>query len=114
MEDESTSTLFPHGLSRVLTGLFRKFSAFLPLHQGLVVTTDREKVAVIFVEDRAHDVLRVSTIRAWLGTLTGRISEECDETVIVSTCEKFAVMRSSDTINVGTVSSARVDTFSVP
>ena len=60
-------------------------SALLPLHEGLIVTTDREEVFVVSSgEHDTHDVLRVTTEASGETTLSCRVAEQVDKTVVVT------------------------------
>jgi len=61
------------------------------LHEGLIVTTDREKFGVICTEGYAYDVLRVTTEASRLA-LDARVSEEVDEAVIITSGEELTVV----------------------
>ena len=88
-------------------------SAFLPLHKGLIVTSNGEEVAVAKAEHDAGDVLGVTAVRSGY-TLDAGISEEADETVIVTGSEEHLVIRTADGVDMGAIGATGVDTLRLP
>ena len=88
-------------------------SAFLPLHKGLIVTTNGEEEAVANVEHDAGNVLGVTAVGSG-DTFSAGISEEADETVIVTGSEEHLVIRTADGVDVGAIGTSGVDTLGLP
>jgi len=76
----------------VKTGGTDNYSAFLPLHEGLIVTTDGVEVGVAGAELDTDDMLGVTTEASWLTTAAARVAEEADKAVIVTSGEESAVV----------------------
>jgi len=89
-------------------------SAFLPLHEGLIVTTDGVEVGVASTEHDTDDVLRVTTVGARHATLAARIAEEADETVVITSGEESAVTGCAHRVDVSAIGAGGVDTLGVP
>jgi len=60
------------------------------------------------------DVLRVASVGAWLVSLADWISEESDETEVITAGNKLVIRRAGNGVDVGTISSSWEDTFDVP
>ena len=83
------------------------------MHESLIVSTDRVKTGIILGEHDTDDVLGVTTERSGLGLDAG-ISEEVDETVIVTGSEELTVAGASNGVDVSTISAAGVDSLGLP
>ena len=88
-------------------------SAFLPLHEGLIVATDREDSGVILAPKDTDNVLGVTTVRAWL-SLDARVVEDVDKAVVIAGCEEHLVAGAADGVHVGAIGALRVDTGGLP
>jgi hypothetical protein len=88
-------------------------SAFLPLHEGLIVTSNGEEVAVISAESNADDVLGVTSVASGL-TLDDGVAEQVHETVIISGSHELAVSRAANRVDVSSIGSGGVDTLGLP
>lgn len=88
-------------------------SGALPLHEGLIVTTNGVEVAVASAEEHADDVLRVAAVRAGLA-LDDRVAEEADETVIITGGDKLLVSGGADRVDMGAITARGVDSLDVP
>ena len=88
-------------------------SALLPLHEGLIVTTNGEESGVISAEQDTDDVLRVTTVRSWHG-LDAWVVEDVDETVVITGGEELLVSRAADGVDVGAIGALGVDTGGLP
>jgi hypothetical protein len=66
------------------------FSAKLPLHDSLIVTTNGEEPVgeVTSTELDAHDVLRVASERSRLDSLSGRVTENVDKTEVITSTDE--------------------------
>ena len=89
-------------------------SALLPLHHGLIVATNREEFGVICGEHRTDDVLGVTAVRSGNTTLSARVAEEANETVVITGGQEHTIIGASNTVNVGTICARGVDTLSLP
>ena len=87
-------------------------SQLLPLHEGLVISSHREDVAASFREGDTYDVLRMAAIRSGNTAISAWVTEQVDETVVVTGCKVLTVWGSSNGVNVSSVSARRVDTLS--
>ena len=94
--------------------LMSSFSASLPLHDGLIISTSGPDILIVIREDTASNMFRMSTVAAWISTFTSWVSEEGNETIVITTGEELSVVRSSDTVDVSTIGSLGVDTLSAP
>jgi hypothetical protein len=56
----------------------------------------------------------MSTVAAWHSAFTSWVSEEGNETVVITTDEELSIGGSSDTVDVSTIGSSGVDTLSAP
>ena len=72
-------------ISNIVSGWDKKgaFSVSPPLHESLIVTTDREEVSIIAIESDSHDMLGVTSERDGHVTFSARVSEDIYESVIV-------------------------------
>ena len=89
-------------------------SAFLPLHEGLIVTTDGEQVSVSGAEKDAGDVLGVTTERSGDTSLEAGVVEEADKTVIVTGGKEHLVIGTADGVDMGAIGASGVDTLGLP
>lgn len=89
-------------------------SAFLPLHEGLIVSTNGVEVTVILGEHDTDDVLGVTAVTAGLAALSARVAEQVDEAEIVSGSQKHAIAGAANGVDVSTIGASGVDTFSGP
>ena len=88
-------------------------SGALPLHEGLIVATDRVEVAISRAEEDANDVLGVTAVRAG-AALDARVTEEADETVVITGGEELSVEGGAHGVDVGAISARGVDTLDIP
>lgn len=89
-------------------------STSLPLHEGLIVTTDGPKVEVVVSEHGTDNMFGMATVRAWSSSHAGRIVEQCHETVVISASKKLAIGGARDTVDVSAICALRVDSLDVP
>ena len=94
--------------------LHRSCSGSLPLHEGLIVATNGEEARIVSREHGTDYVLGVTAIRSGLSTLSARITEEVNETVVITSGKEHSIVRASNAINVSTIGARRIDTFSFP
>jgi len=88
-------------------------SASLPLHEGLIVTTNGVEIGVAIGEHDTDDVLRVTTV-ASRSALDAGVSEEVDKTVVIASGEELTVSGAADRVDMGAVSARGVDTGGLP
>ena len=86
----------------------------LPLHEGLIVTTDGPEVAVIWTEHSTDNMLGVTTERPWFASHAAWVSEDGNETVVISTGKESTVGTSANTVDVSAISALGVDSLNVP
>jgi len=87
-------------------------SALLPLHESLVVATDRED-AVSLKNDVSYE-LRVSTVSSALGSLSNGVTEEAYIAPVVSGQDKLSGGVAADTVDVRSIGTSGEDTVNVP
>ena len=88
-------------------------SALLPLHEGLIVTTDGEKSSIVGAEQNTDDVLGVTAVRSGLGS-DAWIVEDVNETIVITSGEEHLVAGANHGVDVSAVSAAGVDTLGLP
>ena len=88
-------------------------SALLPLHEGLIVSTDGEESGVTGAEHDTDDVLGVTSETLGLA-LDAWVVEEVDETVVITGGEELFVLGATDGVDVGTIGALGVDTLGLP
>jgi len=59
-------------------------------------------------------VFGVTSEGAGNSTVSGRVSEELDETVIITASDEVSILGSADTVDVSTISTAGEDTLNIP
>ena len=96
-ETEATELHLACSVARVTS------SGALPLHESLIVATNRVKVAISCAEEDANDVLRVTAVRAG-AALDARVTEEADETVVITGGEELSVEGGAHGVDVGAIS----------
>lgn len=84
----------------------------LPLHEGLIVTTDREDA--ISLEDAVGNVLRVTTVGSALSSLSAGVTEDTDVAPIISSEDKSAGLIASNSVDLGAILTSREDAVNVP
>lgn len=89
-------------------------SAALPLHEGLIVSTNRVETLVVGGEHGADDVLGVTTVRSGLSTLSAWVTEEANETEVITGGEEHTIVGASDAVDVSTIGARGIDTLSLP
>lgn len=87
-------------------------SALLPLHESLVVATNRED-AVSLENDVSYE-LRVSTVSSALSSLSNGVTEEAHIAPVVSSEDELSCGVAADTIDVRSISTSGEDTINVP
>ena len=93
---------------------FIECSAFFVLHEGLVISSNGEKIVSSVAELNTDNMLRVSSVASWVSSWTGWIVPEADKTVIVTSGEKSSIWGAVDSIDVGSVDTFREDSPHVP
>ena len=89
-------------------------SALLPLHEGLIITSNGvESGVVTAAEFNTDDVLGVTSVASGL-TLDNGVAEQVHETVIISGSHELAVSRAADGVDVSSIGSGGVDTLGLP
>jgi len=91
----------------------RYYSAFLPLHEGLIVTTDGEETLVASAEHDTDDVLGVTAVASGLA-FDARVVEEVHETEIVTSGEDLLVVGAANGVDMGAIGASGVDTSGLP
>jgi len=94
--------------------LHRSCSGALPLHEGLIVATNREETLVVGGEHGADDVLGVTTVRSGLSTLSAWVTEEANETEVITSSEELSISGAADAVDVSTIGTLGVDALSLP
>ena len=84
------------------------------MHEGLVIATNRVETGVIAAERDTDDVLRVATVGSGLATLSARIAEEADETVVIAGGQELTISGASNAVDVGAIGARGVDALSLP
>jgi len=87
-------------------------SALLPLHEGLIVTTDREDALTL--EDEVGHELGVSTEGSGLSSLPDGVAEEADIAPVISSSDEITFRVSSDAVDVSAIGTSGEDTITVP
>jgi len=59
-------------------------------------------------------VLRVTTVGSGLATLSARIAEEANKTVIITSGQEHTIRGASNAVDMGTISARGVDALSLP
>ena len=89
-------------------------SLSLPLHEGLIVSTDGVEMCVVVVaEEDANNVLGVTTVGSGLA-LDNWVTEEVHEAVVITSGHEHLVAGASNGVDVGTIGARWVDTLSLP
>jgi hypothetical protein len=86
----------------------------LPLHEGLIVATNREEFGVSLAEHNTDDMLGVTSEASGEATLSAGVAEQVDETVVVTGGQELLVVGASNGVDVGSVGARGVDTFGGP
>jgi len=84
------------------------------LHEGLIVTTHGEEIFVILAEQDSDDMLRVTSKGSWNSSKSARVSEDVDETVVITSSNEHTALGSVNSIDVSTIGSTWEDNFNVP
>ena len=93
--------------------LHRSCSGSFPLHEGLIVSTNREESGVTGAEHDTDDVLGVTSETLGLA-LDAWVVEEVDETIVITGGEELFVIGATDGVDVGTIGALGVDTLGLP
>ncbi len=74
-------------------GVFDVFKSSVspPLHEGLIVSTNREEVVISGGEAYADDMLRVTSERDGLVAEARGVTEDIDQAVVIASCYKLPV-----------------------
>jgi len=84
------------------------------LHEGLIVSTNGVETSVVRGEHGTDDVLGVTTVRSGLATLSARVTEEANETIVITGCQEHTIIGAGNAVDVGTISALGVDALSLP
>ena len=90
------------------------FSAFLPLHKSLIVTTNGVESGIIRGEGNTDDVLGVTSEGSGRSTSEAGIVEQVHETVIITGGEQHLVVGATNGVDMCTIGTTGVDTLSLP
>jgi len=87
-------------------------SASLPLHEGLIVTTDGKDT--VSLEHAVGDVLRVATVGSALASLSDGVTEDTDVAPVIASKDKSAVFIASNSVDLGAILTSGEDAVNVP
>ena len=59
-------------------------------------------------------MLRVTAVRSGLSTLSAWVTEEANETVVITSCQELTVIGASNAVDMGTIGALGIDTLSLP
>ena len=86
------------------------FSAYCPLHDSLIVTSNGPEFASILVELNSYNMLGVTSEASWEASAGGWVVPNADETEVVTGSNELAVLGEVYTVDVGTIDVSWVDT----
>lgn len=81
----------------------------LPLHKGLIVTSYGVEILIILGELNSHDMLGMTSEGNRFVTSPARVSENVDETVVITSGNKSSICREVNSVDVGAVSARGED-----
>lgn len=85
-----------------------------PLHESLIVSTNREEVCIIAAETDTHHMLGVTSKRDGQVTLAARVAEEVNQTIIITSGYESTIVTPCNMVNMSAICARGEDSINRP